>query len=70
MDVSFEKLQKLFSSQLSLFYYVHDRGLVDLLVKRYDCASTISMSQENMTALLSDRGEAYPSQGLNDFFSR
>ena len=35
------------------------RGLVDLVVKRYDGASAIDMSQENVTALLSDRDETH-----------
>ena len=38
---SFEKFQQLFLIQLGLFYYVHERGLVNLFVERYDCASTI-----------------------------
>jgi len=67
---SFEKFQELFFSQLSLLYYVHERGLVNLFVERYDCASTISMSQENMTAPLPYESEAYFGQGPNDFFSR
>jgi hypothetical protein len=58
LNVSFDKLQELMPSQLSLFNYVHDRGLVDLFVERYDGASAIDMSQENMTAFLSDRDEA------------
>jgi hypothetical protein len=69
LNVSFDKLQELMPSQLSLFNYVHDRGLVDLFVKRYHRASAINMSQENMTAFLSNRDEAHLSQGLDDFFS-
>ena len=41
-----------------MFNYVHDRGLVYLFMKRYYGASAIYMSQENVTALLSDRDEA------------
>lgn len=67
---SFEKFQELLLGQLGLSYYVHERGLVNLFVERYDCASTISMSQENMTAPLPYGSEACLNQGPNDFFSR
>jgi len=69
LSFSIDESQKLLPSQLSLFNYVHDRGLVYLFMKRYNGASAIDMSQENVTALLSDRDEAYLSQGFNDFFS-
>jgi hypothetical protein len=41
---SLEKLQELFLTQLGLFHDVHERRLVDLFVKRYDCASSVGMS--------------------------
>ena len=56
---SFGEFQKLLPSQLSLLNYIHDSGLVYLFMKRYDGAPAIDMSQENVTALLSDREEAY-----------
>jgi hypothetical protein len=59
LSISFDEFQKVLSSQLSLFNYVHERGLVYLFMKRYDGASAIDMSQENVAALLSDRDEAY-----------
>lgn len=59
MSISFDESQELLPGQLGLFNYVHDRGLVDLVVKRYDGASAVDMSQEDMTALLSDGDEAY-----------
>lgn len=59
MGISFDEFQKLPPSQLGLFNYVHDRGLVYLFMKRYDGASAIDMSQENVTAFLSNRDEAY-----------
>jgi len=59
LSISFDEFQKLLPSQLSLFNYVHERGLVHLFMKRYDGASAIDMSQENVTALLSNRDEAY-----------
>ena len=59
MSISFDEFQKLLPSQLSLLNYVHHRGLVYLFMKRYDGAPAIDMSQENVTALLSDREGAY-----------
>ena len=58
MSISFDEFQKVLPSQLSLLNYAHDRGLVYLFMKRYDGASAIDMSQENVAALLSDRDEA------------
>jgi hypothetical protein len=55
---SFDEFQKLLPSQLCLFNYVHEHGLVHLFLKKYDGASAIDMSQENVTALLSDKDEA------------
>ena len=59
MSISFDEFQKLLLSQLGLLNYVHERGLVYLFMKMYDGASAIDMSQENVTALLSNRDEAY-----------
>jgi len=59
LSISFDEFQKFLPGQLSLLNYVHDRGLVYVFVKRYDGASAIDMSQEDVTALLSDREEAY-----------
>jgi hypothetical protein len=44
LGVSFDEFQKFMLGQLGLFNYVHYRGLVDLVVKRYDGASAVDMS--------------------------